>query len=381
MTKPKLNGTDLKQIDIRRLLRNKWLWFTLISVLSMLLSLCFMYAFRHTGDDLRSQHAAEEWAGAGETEFAQVSVFLPDGNSIDKNAILTFRDAVKSACQDILPEETKNFYCDAWSTKGSTTVKGPNGSSDASVIAVGGDFFQLHPQDLISGGYISDDDLMHDRVILDVELAWKLFGGYDLTGMSVTIGEKTFLVAGVIARETDKDTTTAYTDGAGLYMPYDTYRTLDTSACINCYEVIMPNPVENFAVQMVTDNFAPKTAVIVENSSRFTLKNIFNELRNLSLRTLRTDTIYFPYWENAARLAENRSMVFLLLAALFCICPAVFAIIMVVKLYRKTKHKVHDKYLELKDQYENRVLFDNLKEKLKGSRHGRTDTETSEEGL
>ena len=382
MKKLNLKQIDFKQINIRQLLRNKWVWFTALSFLSMILALCFMSAFRHAGDDLRSQHAAEEWAGTGESEFAQVSVFLSDGNAIDQNTIRTFRDAVKTACLDIMPGETKNLYCDAWSTKGSTTVKGPNGSSDASVIAVGGNFFQIHPQDLISGGYFSDDDLMHDRVMLDVELAWKLFGGYDLTGMTVTIGEKTFQVAGVIARETDKDTATAYTDGAGLYMSYDTYQTLNESACINCYEIVMPNPVENFAVQLVTEKFAPETKpVIVENSSRFTAGNIFEELRNMSQRTLRTNTIYYPYWENAARLVENRCMVYMVLAILFWICPVVFVIILVVKLYRKTKHKVHDTYLDLKDQYENRVLFDNLKGKLKGLKHGRSDTEASEENL
>ncbi len=363
----------LRNIDFRGLVRRKWFWFTVVSILTFLLGLCFLSAFRHAGETLRSQHLAEEFRGDGELEFAQVSVFLPEGNTVSEETIWKFRETTRVNTQDLVPEEIKNLYLDAWSTKGSVNLKAEHGSSEAVAIAVGGDFFQMHPQNLLSGGYISGDDLMQDRVILDEDLAWKLYGGYDLTGMPVEINGSTFYVAGVIARETDWATEKAYTDGAGLYMSYDAYKAMNEGAYISTYETVIPEPVENFAKMQVTDNFAPKDAVVVVNSDRYSVGQIFGLLKNFSQRTIRTDTVYYPYWENAARLVENRCMVLLAVTLLCWICPTVFAVMLVIKCYRRSKRRLHIAWLDVKDQYENRVLFQNIKEKLKGKKHGGTD--------
>ena len=157
-------------------------------------------------------------------------------------------------------------------------------------------------------------------------------------------------------------------------MSYEAYKAMNEGAYISCYEAIIPEPVENFAKMHVADNFAPKDAVVMVNSGRYSVGNVFSLLKNMGQRTMRTDTVYYPYWENAARLVENRCMVLLVLAVLFWVCPAVFAVTIAVKTYRKSKRKLHETYLDLKDQYENRVLFQNLKEKLKGKKHGGTDS-------
>lgn len=364
----------LRQADFRTLLRKKWFWFTSVSVLSLLLGLCFLSAFHHAGNTLRGQHLAEEFQGDGELEFAQVSVFLPEGNTVDDETIWKFRTLIDVNTRDLVPEEVQNLYLDAWSTKGNVSLKAEHGSAEATAVAVGGDFFRLHPQNLLSGGYISGDDLMHDRVILDEELAWKLFGGYDLTGMPVELNGSTFYVAGVIAREDDWATKKAYTDGAGLYMSYEAYKAMNESAYLSTYEVIMPEPVSGFAREQVKDNFAPDDAVIVENSGRYSFGNVFTLLRNFSQRTMRTDTVYYPYWENAARLVENRCMILLVIVLLCWVCPVIFAVTVIIKAYRRSKRKLHAVWLDVKDQYENRVLLQNIKEKWKGNRHGGTDT-------
>ena len=370
-----------KQIQPRQWLHRKWFWFTLISAISLIAALICMSCFRHAGTVLRDQNVAQEWAGTSETEYAEVSVFFQTGSTVDRTAIQTFRDKLTTNLSELVTEDLAHLYCDGWSTKGKLTVEGMNGKSDASVMAVGGNFFQLHPLDLVSGGYFSDDDLMHDRVILDEELAWRLFGGYNLTGMTVTINGMSFQVAGVINRPTDKASQTAYADGAGLYMSYDTYQTLNENAAISSYEILMPNPVDGYAKQQVTDNLAPKDAVVVENSSRFTAGRIFSLLRHLNQRTMRTDTVTYPSWENAARIVENRCMIFMVLAILFWICPVVFVVILAVKVYRKMKGRLRETYLDLKDQYENRVLWSNLQAKWKGRKHGRSDAETHQEDL
>lgn len=69
---------------------------------------------------------------------------------------------------------------------------------------MGGEWFSFHPLTLRSGSYINEDSLMHDQVLLDEKLAWQIFGSYELAGMTVTIGDKPFVVAGVVAIESDK---------------------------------------------------------------------------------------------------------------------------------------------------------------------------------
>lgn len=371
----------LQKSEVLVLLHNKWFWFTAVSLLTFLLGLCFLGAFRHAGNTLRGQHMAEEFQGDGELEFAQVSVFLPEGNAVNDETIWKFRTTTEANTRDLVPEEVKNLYVDAWSGMGSVQVKGEHGSADASVIAVGGDFFRLHPQTLLSGGYIYGDDLMHDRVILDEELAWRLFGGYDLTGLPVEIGGSTFYVAGVVARESDWATEKVYSGGAGLYMSYEAYKAMNEGAYISTYEAIIPEPVENFAKMQVTDNFAPEDAVVVVNSGRYSVSRVLGQLKEFGQRTLRTDSVYYPYWENAARLVENRCMIWLAITLVLWVCPVLFVLVLAVKAYRKSKRKLHAVYLDMKEQYQNRVLFQNIKEKLKGGQHGRTDTEACEENI
>jgi hypothetical protein len=64
----------------------------------------------------------------------------------------------------------------AYSKLAKLTVRGETKSTEANVVAAGGDFFVFHPIKMLSGYYFSPDDLMQDRVVIDEDLAWQLFG-------------------------------------------------------------------------------------------------------------------------------------------------------------------------------------------------------------
>ena len=85
------------------------------------------------------------------------------------------------------------------------------GHGEASAIAVGGNFFDFHPIRLLNGTYLAESDLMKDRVLLDEDLAWLLFGGTDLQGMPMEINGVPFVVGGVVQREQDFASRRAYT--------------------------------------------------------------------------------------------------------------------------------------------------------------------------
>lgn len=408
----KIKKPDLKRFRPKKtVIKKGWLVFGAVSLVLCLCAVGCAIAYKNTGNMLKSQLAAVRWAGDSGMKYAQVSLFLPESGSLDKTKIQGFRWKVKDTTKDVLSGKVKNVMTDAWSTTGKVSITGGHGSSDAAVTAVGGNYFYFHPLELAAGSYFSEDDLMNDRVLLDEELAWKLYGGSNLAGLTVTINNKPFVVAGVIRHEDDFADKAAYTDGAALYMSFDAYndllagsKTTSTStdgtsaadatgntdtgtdstgttptaptapttpttpttpsakASISCYEAVLPNPVTGYAANLVTTELnSDKSGTVVENSSRYNTGNIWKVLKNYGKRAMHSDAVEYPYWENAARLVEGRCALLLLLELIFWLCPVVFVCILLVKLYRYLRKKLREKYLDLKDRYENRTLFRGMK--------------------
>jgi hypothetical protein len=176
---------------------------------------------------------------------------------------------------------------------------------------------------------------MKDRVVLDEELAWRLFGAVRLEGFEVLIGGRPFVVSGVISREKDFASSKAYTYGAGLFMSFEALNDMsDGMADIKSYEIVMPDPITGFALSTVTDFFSGSDVHIVENSARFSLSNTFSGIRSFGERGMRPDAIAYPYWENAARYMEDWLALLLALTLLFVLFPIVCFVIYTVKLTR-----------------------------------------------
>ena len=237
------------------------------------------------------------------------------------------------------------------------TVSSSRASGEASVIAVGGEFFQFHPIRLLSGSYISENDLMQDRVLLDEDLAWLLFGGTELTGMSLKINGVPFVVGGVIEREQDFASQKAYTVGQGLYMSYDAYVSLTgNEQAITCYELVMPEPVKGFALDTVKTNFTLGRGEALENTGRFGLLRLYKLLGQTGTRSMQAMGLMYPYWENAARCVEDICVILLLAATVFALVPLVTAVVYAVRLIKRGKEGLEEQVLpKLKDSAEEAV--------------------------
>ena len=216
----------------------------------------------------------------------------------------------------------------------------------ASVIAVGGNYFAFHPLKLLSGSYISEDDLMQDNVLLDEDLAWLLFGGSDLEGLTVHIFGMPFRIAGVVARESDYASRRAYRGGMGLYISYDAYLDLsgEENFGITCYEVCLPNPVKGFALNLIQDKFPIGKGEITENSGRFSLLRLLGHIRELPARSMNS-AVFTPYWENAARYAETSASLMLAFAVISGLIPALALVKWILQLLGKAKGKITDDFL------------------------------------
>ena len=228
ITKPKIN---LPAVRLRRpqLSRGKIaLLIVCLALTAACFVLCFVYSAR--SGQLLTQQAAERYEGEGEQRYAQVSVFFPVGKEKSIADIYTFRSTINGKLLDVSLEAKDGappLWQDAYSGSGELTVEGNKGKATVAATGVGGDWFSFHPLTLRSGGYFDEDDLMHDRVVLDEKLAWQIFGSYDLAGMTVVINNKPFVVAGVVAIESDKSTEKSYTATTGqVFLHLDALQSL-----------------------------------------------------------------------------------------------------------------------------------------------------------
>lgn len=307
----------MKREHTRALLR--WLLAGVMTVCAAVLYLLVVWI----GARFPSQQAAQRWRGESGLDFTQVSCFLPVDGTVTLKEIDSFRQEISKALRASAVDTLYDgqLRLDAWSANGKVNVSSELGRGEARVVAVGGDFFQFHPLRLISGSYIAPTDLMQDRVLLDEELAWLLFGGVELTGLSLKIEDVPFVVAGVVAREQDSFSRLAYTGGMGLFMSYDAYLSLNEQAGIECYEYVMAEPISGYALNVAKQHFPIGRGEIVQNTGRFSPSRLLKLLRSFPTRSMQTQGVIYPYWENACRGAEDCCALFLLLAMLLLLYP------------------------------------------------------------
>ncbi len=311
---------------------------------------------------LASQQAAERWQEDGKA--AQISIFLRPEAEFSVNNIKALHESIENelTAKSLQPENKQSrLWYDAYSTQaGQTEITGNRkGHSNALITVVGGDFFMIHAPKLVSGGYFSEQDTMHDRVVIDTQLAWDLFGSSDVAGMEVTIQNQSCLIAGVIAPEEDYASETAYGKMPRIYLPYDFYqKNWNTETdYISCYEAVLPNPVRNFSRELLTKAMgieAEGNQIIIENTNRYSLSGRWNTLKKIRDLVV-CETVTFPYWENAARIISFDTAVLLLLEILFLIYPMIYLIYLLCRFYKFSESKIYQKRMEFKNRYRSEI--------------------------
>jgi len=343
----------------------------ILIVLNVLLLIAFFACLLLSGSvrgTLRSQQAAKAWAGQSGERFAQLSVFISDRFTFNDEALFNHRATIDRELVSASLEASGDrvLYTDAWSAEGDVVVTGERGSASVKAFGVGGDFFLFHPLYLRDGSYLSPGDVMKDRVVLDEELAWRLFGSVKVAGLEISIKEKPYLIAGVVSREKDFASSKAYTYGAGMFMSIEALRELSEGTHIKCYEIVMPDPITGFAMGVMTGSFPDRDVQIVENSARYTLSVTFDNISSFAERSMRVDGIIYPYWENAARYTEDLLALLLVLMLMLIICPVVYSVIYGTKAIRLFYNKGRGRVSKALEQHDERraekYLQDNAEE-------------------
>lgn len=279
-----------------------------------------------------------------------------------------------------------NLYTVSYCAQGTATLSLEERTlENTAAIGVGGDFFIFHPFTLVSGTYFGDDDIMKDKIVIDEDTAWQLFGSTDIIGQSVLISGVPHYISGVVKKETGKLYEAAGLSKSYVYMSYESLSRYGNilsgvtesseisedgataqSGGINCVEVLCPNPVKGLALKLSKESLVSDENVVVaiDNTDRFSAFALFAVLKNFFTRSMWGKAIFYPYWENVARGYEDILALILLVRAIALLIVVVILTVVVINLYRHKKWTVRGivKYLSDK-KYDLEASYKQKKEK------------------
>ncbi|MCL2717931.1 MAG: ABC transporter permease [Lachnospiraceae bacterium] len=306
----------------------------------VLLSLLIYGALTLTANTLKKslddQRAAQRWSNSG--DFAQVSCFFADNQTLDFNQIMTFRSQIEKNLSEAAHSANDNHrsFIDAYSSIGTVNIRSERGRLETTAIGIGGDFFLFHPLKLVNGSYFSGHDLMKDSVILDEEAAWQLFGSSDIAGMPVTIGGVPHYVRGVISRESGRLWEAAGLNSGVAYLSAESLLAYGNTTGIQHYEFVMPNPVSGFAYRVALENFGytEDRMMVIDNSARYGFESLIRVIAETGTRSMQSFAVRFPYWENYARGFEDILAFILVFQMIFLTVPIIITGVMLFLAYK-----------------------------------------------
>lgn len=306
------------------------------------------------------QGMAKRWSG--ESDVAQISCFFAQSVKMSENSILSFEHGLDSALVEAsIVSQSENasarLWADAYSATGMVSLTSNQATVSVNAIGIGGDFFLFHPVKLKSGAYFSGSDVMKDYCILDEETAWQLFGSNDIAGQMITIGGIPHMITGVYQREKGSLAGAAGLDEALVFVSYETLSKYGMANEIGCYEIVMPNPVKEYAYNYVSEKIgAAETEMeVVENTSRYTVTALLQCLTEFGTRSMSSKAIIYPYWENIARGYEDILVLILVFRILFVLYPAGVVLIAAVLAWKNKTWTAKGVFLYLKDKWERRL--------------------------
>ena len=263
--------------------------------------------------------------------YGQVSVDYSNSAAFSKTDVYSRRASITSILEQnsVTPEtERGRLYVDCYSGETSASVRTERASCSVTLMTVGGDFFFFHPLTLCSGWYLPTDEELVMTVVLDEYAAWQLFGATDVAGLNVELGDQVYTVCGVVRRPDDPAAREAYGDTPRVFIHETGYMLAGYEPRFTSYEILMPDPIKNFAVSQTKTalgvNETNPDVVVRDEQLRFHLDTLLSDTKGFFLRVMRRDTVLFPFWENAALVAESKCIVlallFTVLASLAGVC-------------------------------------------------------------
>ncbi|MCR5617213.1 MAG: ABC transporter permease [Clostridiales bacterium] len=380
--------------DIRKSAKNTFknvvltahFWVILIAV-AIIISMSVMIF--NTLNGRRDQYLNEVWQNGGKISYRQMSVFakgnrvdntypltsLGEGNSITLKDVEDIRESLqgtvdsgkgsggkKKKSKSTGPVGWEDCYSTTFSSSGiyqkTITVNGVEKTGyidfDADIVAVGGNFKAFHPFEFMDGGFLPENEYDKNQIVINDELAWKLFKSYSVSGKKVQLFGEEMTIVGVIR---EKKTKIDEITGSGKYRVFCYFSKIDqlsekgyfspggntgedfyaTPLAITCYEAFLPEAVKGVAKSDMLNalpsyNVSEPQYRIVSNTGRFRVDNVYDQVMPIGEFNSKTAGYEFPYWEKASILATERLFFFEAALLIGIILLIIGIIIMILRL-------------------------------------------------
>ena len=288
--------------------------------------------------NLYDQQMARRWSDEGDA--SQISAFFSEGAVENVNYFRGIEQGIENALlQASIVNENENarLWIDAVSRSGKVTLSSERAKVELKAIGVSGEFFQFHPQRIVSGALFREDSMMQDGIVIDEETAWQLFGSSDVAGMQVMIGQVPHYITGVIEKTSKRLYEAAGLDKSVCYLSMESLENYGSMSGGFTYEIVMPNPIRGFALSTMqtavgTEN---ENVIVVENSTRYQMLPLLKVVQGFGTRSMSLKEIVYPYWENIARGYEDILALLLLIKLLLLIVPVIFLITVIIYLGKR----------------------------------------------
>lgn len=359
-------------------LSKKQAFFIVTCICAIFVSLCLHMLSSHLKNQLLHEKVATLWDAEGDT--AHISVYFTENEKYalkQQSGELGYflqniyhnlmQKVTESSAQEAGVKNTnaRNLIYGYYAS-GKVTVQYNKKKADVNAYGVGGDFFQFHPVKLLCGSYFSENDLMQDRIILDEETAWQLFGSSDVVGLFVTINEIPHMVVGVYERERGYLLDAAGNAESRIFVSHSTLEQNGVYYGLGGVEYLIPNPVTGFGLGLVQNEYLNREVSFVEHQNRFAFFPLLRIVTQIGTRSMGLSGITFPYWENIARSYEDFLASLLVIRLVLMAYVMIVAIFFVWQMWLHRKWRVAQLYEKAKDYlYEASVKRDMKKKNKK----------------
>lgn len=263
-------------------------------------------------NEVSMQKAADSWAGDSPLQYSVSSLYTSKNAAYSLGEIYQLRSQILEKVDEQLTDTEEGYYTDCWYGIGDMNLTGAKSSADVRACYVGGEFFDIHTAETVSGSVFHGDNVNIDTIVLDENASWKLFGALDTEGMTVTAGNMTFYVSAVIRAPSDNEKLLkkAYDDDGTepmIYIPYEAAAVvLGEEQKFTSYDIMLPNNYDGFASDNLKAAAGCKEGdtndkAVTDSSMRFDILELRKKAANIGSMMDSSSDIVYPFWEDAAR--------------------------------------------------------------------------------
>ena len=326
-------------------MKKRYIVFGVLTLACIVTALCLHFARQRVTDDDVRDFAAEHFRGASESRYTQLALYCTEEDHLTPDGIMAVKNQLESAMTEASLDIAGNYLLAASAEK-NVTVGRQAQSVDAVATVYFGDYFGLHPDLPLCGGYIAESDATTEFCVIDDLLAWRLFGSLEVCGLDVEINGKPYPVSAVLAADRGVYAP-YYGEKPRVYVLHNSGAMRGEQLCFTAAEAVLPDPVTDFAADMFREAVGAYGTDVYTVTGRFTPHGLWDNIREMTALGV-MDGKRFPYYENIARIRETKCAILLSFEGAFWILAVTFLVTLIVLVLRPLFYQLQEKRLAKK---------------------------------